>query len=79
MTKIIIDHVITIYWNHKGSARYEHTKKVFKYYRDLRNLLINYGIVLNFTIVGSNKEDSLDLFKIYFCFKTPNIWGFCSL
>lgn len=59
---LIIDHVITIFW--KSRQRYIHTKNIFKYYKDLRNLLFySHKIILNFTIVGSNNEESFELYK----------------
>ena len=61
---LIIDHVIPIYFTSKESKRYLHTKKIFKYYSDLRKILLEtHNIKLNFTIIGSNKEISLYLFN----------------
>jgi len=63
---LIIEHVIPIYFTSKESKRYLHTKKIFKYYNDLRKILLErHNIKLNFTIIGSNQETSLDLFNDY--------------
>jgi hypothetical protein len=63
---LIIEHVIPIYFTSKESKRYLHTKKIFKYYNDLRKLLLEtHNIKLNFTIIGSNQETSLELFDDY--------------
>lgn len=63
---LIIDHVIPIYFTSKESKRFLHTKKIFKYYNDLRKILLDtHKIKLNFTIIGSNREISLDLFNDY--------------
>ena len=59
---LIIDHVIPIFW--KSKCRYIHTKNIFKYYQDLRNILFySHNIILTFTIVGSNNAESLELYE----------------
>jgi len=70
---LIIDHVVAIYFTSKESKRYLHTKKIFKYYYDLRKILLEkYNIKLNFTIIGSNNEISLELFDDYLKNETFN-------
>ena len=63
---LVIEHVINIYWKNINSTRYLHTKKIFQFYKDLRNLLATYKIILNFVIVGSNNDESYNLFKEFF-------------
>jgi hypothetical protein len=70
---LIIEHVIPIYFTSKESKRYLHTKKIFKYYNDLRKILLEtHNIKLNFTIIGSNNEISLELFDDYLKNETFN-------
>lgn len=59
---LIIEHVITIFWN--DSERFLLTKKVFDYYKDLRQVFFySHKMILNFTVVGSNGDESLKVFN----------------
>lgn len=59
---LLIEHVIPIFWNDTG--RFLLTKKVFSYYKDLRQIFFySHKIILNFTIIGSNGNESLKLFN----------------
>ena len=65
---ITIEHIILIYWISTDDPRFILTRQIFKYYTDLRDVLLKtHKIVLNFTIVGSNGNDSLSLFENYLC------------
>ena len=63
---LVIEHVIPIYWNE--TQRLLLTKKLFKYYKDLRLIFFySHKIILNFTIIGSNGDESLQLFNNDLC------------
>ena len=61
---IKIDLAVPVYHGNNNSKR-EIMIMFFKYLRNISDVLAEYNIFLSFTIVGSDKEDSLNLFSTH--------------
>lgn len=62
---ITMDISIPIYFKNNTDLKYLHMIKIFKYLNKIRNILNKYNILITFTIIGSNKNLSEELFNTY--------------